>query len=65
MANPRSVFIGLAFTLLAAVPGAAQPAFQVEDILTGPPLSPITQFHDHFAEVNGIVFFSVNDGIHG
>ena len=56
----------LALTLLLPAPAAAQPAFRVDDLnttLTGG--TDQWPFSGWFAELNGIVYFTVTDGVHG
>ena len=61
----RRLLAGFFLSLLSAVPGSAQPAFQVADVATGSPTPPQSPFGDSFAELDGTVFFFVDDGIHG
>src|ERR1043166_6823235 len=56
----------LALTLLLPFPVTAQPAFRVDDLnttLTGG--TDQWPFSGWFAELNGIVYFTVTDGVHG
>jgi len=61
----RTFLAGLALSFLVVAAGLAQPAFQVADIVTGSAILPSSPFSPAFAELDGTVFFSVNDGIHG